>query len=890
MKRAITILLTFFIINNCFAGHIAGGEIYYQYLGIGNSANTSRYQITLRLFRECGATGANVAQLPTSVLFAIYNNTNPSTRLGNQIPVTISGAIQVLTLTRPNPCISNPPTICYQVANYQFTQELPNTVEGYTVMYQTCCRTVGIENMVTFPLSPTTNGDGATYTCNIPGTSTLPVGTNSSPVFSLKDTTLVCKQAPFKLDFSATDPDAGDSLSYSFCAAYDRGNTVGSNDANYSFPPFNTITYTNGYSGSQPLGPNVTINPVTGIISGISPNVGRYVVNVCINEWRNKVLISQHRKDFTLIVSDCALSAASLNPTYITCNGTTLSFQNESTSSNIDSYLWDFGVPNLTTDTSTSPTPTYDFKLSGSDSGTYTIKLKVATISGCQDSATANVLVYPGFKTNFNIQGTCFLNAYTFLDATTSKYGVVDSWRWNFGDPTTLADTARSKDSAWKYASPQTVQVKLISTNSKGCVDSVTQSLTILDKPVLSLPFRDTLICSIDTLAVRVNTTSGSVLWKPANGPNLNRILNANSSTALVFPRDSTRYYVTVNNNGCTNTDSVMVNVLPFISVDAGLDTVICRTDSFRLKPISDALSYQWTANTGETVSPVKNPLVKPLSNTQYNVIANLGKCQAKDSVFVRVAPYPSAAVGPDVTICFGSRIQLNGTITGASFTWSNASTLLNENTLQPIAGPSRTTAYILTAFDTQGCSTPKSDTIVVTVNQPITAYAGRDTFAVVNQPLQLTASGGTNYLWTPATGLNDPTIYNPIATLDNSVDNITYTVRVSDNAGCFANAQVTVQVYKKGADIFVPSAFTPNGDGKNDALKPLTVGITKLTYFSIYNRWGQLLFTTNQIGKAWDGTFRGVAQPSGTYVYQTEGKDFLGLTVYRKGTVVLIR
>ena len=376
----------------------------------------------------------------------------------------------------------------------------------------------------------------------------------------------------------------------------------------------------------------------------------------------------------------------------------------------------------------------------------------------------------------------------------------------------------------------------------------------------------------------------------PINGPNKLRILNAASSTPLVFPKDTTKYYVAVNDNGCANSDSVTVNVLQFISVKAGTDTGICRTDSFRLRPISDALSYQWTASTGEIVSAIKYPMVKPLVNTRYYVIANLGKCQARDSVFTKVAPYPTATVGADVTLCFGSRVQLNGAVTGSIFFWSPTNTLINENTLNPIAGPSRTTTYVLTASDTIGCPKPTTDTIIVTVIPPVIAYAGKDTSVLPNQPLQLMATGGTTYAWRPSTGLSDPNIANPIAILSDNIDAITYTVRVSSQNGCFSEDQVVVNVYKSGANILVPSAFTPNGDGKNDGLKPITIGISKLKYFSIYNRWGQLLFTTTEIGKAWDGNFNGVGQPSGTYVYQTEGADYLGFTIFRKGTVVLIR
>ncbi|MFT2628439.1 PKD domain-containing protein, partial [Escherichia coli] len=89
------------------------------------------------------------------------------------------------------------------------------------------------------------------------------------------------------------------------------------------------------------------------------------------------------------------------------------------------------------TDTSTSPTPTYTYK----DTGTYTMKLLVTNTGGCRDSATAQVKIYPGFVPGFTVTGSCYFNNYQFKDATTTKHGVVNSWKWNFGDTSNLAET-----------------------------------------------------------------------------------------------------------------------------------------------------------------------------------------------------------------------------------------------------------------------------------------------------------------------------------------------------------------------------------------------------------------------------------------------------------------
>ncbi|MCW3087586.1 MAG: cell surface protein, partial [Sediminibacterium sp.] len=181
-------------------------------------------------------------------------------------------------------------------------------------------------------------------------------------------------------------------------------------------------------------------------------------------------------------------------------------------------------------------------------------------------------------------------------------------------------------------------------------------------------------------------------------------------------------------------------------------------------------------------------------------------------------------------------------------------------------------------------------DTMIITVSPPVLANAGRDTAILPSQPLQLNATGGSRYTWSPEWGMNDPSISNPVVILDDPSDSITYRVRVYSSEGCYADDDIIVRFYRSEPEILVPSAFTPNSDGKNDILRPITLGITTLHYFRVYNRWGQLLYTSTETGTGWDGTHNGVKQPGGAYVYTAEGKDFRGKTIYRKGTAVLIR
>jgi gliding motility-associated-like protein len=877
-RKFYLIILCIVLLTQLNAAHLKGGWIQYEYLGDGAAANSSKYRITVRQYLDCNSTAA---QRDAQVHVGIFNSA--STQLLQTVSISLSGTDNP-DKTTYDPCLSTRPRVCYIIDRYTIDIDLPNTTEGYTLSVQRCCRIANIANVGA--ISATI---GVSYTNTIPGIiNGVSYAKNSSPVFAQRDTAIVCFNSPFTFDFSAVDSD-GDSLSYSFCNGLVGGSGNSPNGAQPNpptNPPYAAVPYQPPYSGGAPLAVNVTIDPITGLINGIAPGIpGQYIVAVCASEFRNGIKIGETKKEIHIQVADCSLSAADLKPSYITCNGFTLSFQNESTGS-VSNYLWDFGVTNSTNDISTDPTPTYTY----ADTGTYQLKLKVTNTGGCQDSAFAEVRIYPGFTPDFTVTGTCYLNEYSFKDATLSRYGTVNSWRWNFGDNTTLGDTTIAKDSTWKYPAPVNTNVTLVVTNSKGCIDSITKPFLVLDKPLLNLAFKDTLICSIDTLPLFANIGAGTINWTTDIPGSLSRISNRTIANPLVYPVDTTRYIITLNNNGCINQDTVTVNVLDFISVDAGPSANICRTDTIQLQTISDALSYQWTSASGTPVDPVKFPRLAPLQNETYYVTANLGYCQARDSVRVNVSPYPQVSVGPDTVICFGSRLNLPATIVGSSFQWSPTNSMINASTLNPLAGPSRTTAYTLTVSDTLGCIKSVTDTILVRVVPPIVVNAGPDTVALPDQPVQLNATGLGQFSWSPTTGLSDPTIANPIVTLTAGTDSITYTVRVTGDGGCFGEDQIKVKVFVSGPEIFIPSGFTPNADGKNDVLRPVTVGITKLNYFTIFNRWGQKVFSSTELNKGWDGTYNGEPQPSGTYVYQAEGLDYLGKRVYKKGTAVLIR
>ena len=262
----------------------------------------------------------------------------------------------------------------------------------------------------------------------------------------------------------------------------------------------------------------------------------------------------------------------------------------------------------------------------------------------------------------------------------------------------------------------------------------------------------------------------------------------------------------------------------------------------------------------------------------------------------VTVMPLPLANAGPDVVTCYGIPLQLNAS-GGTSYQWSPPLYLSDAGIASPVVrlpGPG-SYRYIL-SVTSNGCSAVAHDTIFVKMLSPVKVFAGNDQTVALNQDVQLTAvdvnnSGFTNYSWSPGFGLNNAFIKDPVARFGSSpgINGITYTVTARTGEGCTASDDVNIKVFSK-PELYVPTAFTPNGDGTNDELKIVPAGIKELKYFRVFNRFGELVFTTANPSNGWNGTYKGQPQDAATFVWMAEGVAFDGAVLFRKGTVVLIR
>lgn len=843
--------------------------MYYTFNGM--SGANFQYNITLKLIQRCGSGRA----FPNPIIISIFDNTNLA-RI-NDYSVTISQTENIF-LSEHDPCITNPPDVCYDVAYYTLSVSLPASPGGYTLASHVNYRINGINN-----LEPGSGNVGATYTAQIPGTAAVSSGPqNNSAVFVGSDLVEVCAGNGFTYSFAADDAD-GDELRYSFCQAFNStapggGTTIPPSPPAYPVVPY----YTPTFSMNRPMGDNVQIDPLTGLITGEAPGIGIYVVTVCVDEIRDGQVIATQRKDLQIFVADCNVASATLLPEYYLCKNTqTISLANMSSSPLILTTDWDImDNTNTIIHSDGNPTLTYTFPAIG----IYTVKLVINRNQPCTDSTTTTIRVFPGFIPDFSSAGICISKPTLFNDFTTSVHGVPNSWTWDFGEPVISTDISTLQNPSYIYPTTGIKYVRLIATDTRGCRDTIRKTVEIIEKPPIALAFRDTLICINDNLTLLAGG-AGNFSWTPPVN-----IINANTATPTVSPPVTTTYYVDLDDNGCKNRDSVKVNVVNFVTLIPMNDTIICQGDTIQLRVQSDGLRYSWSP-AAQFIDPlVKNPFAFTQVLTDYAVTATIGGCTATDFIRVTPIPYPLSNAGPDKVICYNTSVQLNGITDGSSWLWSPANRLNNPALLNPIAFPPRTTDFIFMTYDTKGCPKPGRDTVTITVLPKMRVSAGNDTAVVVNQPLQLMATGGENYVWSPATNLSATTIGNPVAIFSAPSNGIRYKLIAYDEYGCVDSAFITIKIFKTGPRVFVPTGFTPNNDGRNDLLRPIAAGITKIDYFSIYNRWGQLLFTTTINGQGWDGKVNGQLQNTGTFVWMVKATDYTGKAYFEKGVITLIR
>ena len=534
--------------------------------------------------------------------------------------------------------------------------------------------------------------------------------------------------------------------------------------------------------------------------------------------------------------------------------------------------------------------------------GTYTWYVSQKELFSCESfrrMITVNVVANPVTSFTVNNLKQCETgNQFVFTNTSTNRYKPV--YAWDFGDGQTISSATDSIVSH-VFSSTGIFNIKLRVTNDSACYSEKSIVVTVVPKPVASFTYpplvcqNETPLQMFDGSLVPGNYSSVNSWWWNIGGTisvqqNPNPFI-PNVAGPLVVK------LVAATPEGClSDTLTTVINIrfqpkAAYTFSSPLCDNEIIRfTDKSVMPQVTESIvKWNWQFN---AISDLRqNPAMSLAPGLYHGILvaeSNFGcKSVAADSVFtVYSKPHIQLDINDSCAtklITFTASDQANN---GTSWNWNFGAGFYS-------GGAQVTKTFLKEGYNPvtlfgksiYGCK----DTLL----RPFTIYenkasAGRDTVVAKDEPVQLNAHGAPfqKYVWTPATGLSSDTIEMPVATLD--YDQLYHLYSITKE-GCDNNSRIVIRRYK-GPEIYIPSGFTPNGDGKNDVLKVFAVGIQVFHHFTIYNRFGQVVFTTKDQTKGWDGRFKGELVATGAFIVTAEAIDYRGKLLTAKQTVMVIR
>ncbi len=739
------------------ATHITGAELTYECI----SPATNTYKVTVTVYRDCvnGQAGFD-----NNIRLFVFRNINKTLYQSFNVPLNQTG-VQIIPVFW-NACTGIPNNVCVEFVKYTTNITLPGFAGGFTVGWARCCR----NNIVT-NVPP---NQGITVIGNIPGPE---AGTcNNMPIFNSVPPIFLCNGQLFNFDHSATDPD-GDSLVYQIVPPFTGTNTQGAGATQFNPvvsvggfnanpmgpPPYANVGFSPGFSFQNPFGSgNFSIDPQSGLLSLTPTQTGLSVFAVSVKEYRNGVLIGENIRDFQITVIDCVPQGT---PPVIATNPPPIPGANPDT-------IWAEVLEQVC----------YNVTLSDPDPSA-TVQLFPASASfGIGGTFQAPLATFSQAGTNPAVGTVCWTPSCEYAGQTIRMvvggrdtadcpgYNVVFDTVWIVVAP--INDPTISH----MFANGSTADTITLNPNQGMCVTVTGQDLDVLDSLAL-IPLAGPLSGLGGTATFlpiqTVNPVSASLCWTPPCN------LAGQTLSFVIQVRDVNRCQSSAN-------DTITVIISPLQPVGAGGDATICSGLGTPLNSFG-GVSYAWIPATGLSNPNIANPIASPTTSTLYTVaITDAFDCVRTESVQVNVNPLPIVDAGPDVTRCPGATIPLQAT-GGTTYAWTPATGLSNPAIANPLATPLVNTTYTVTATDLNGCA--NSDQVTVTVMQ---AEAGTGGAICFGDSLPLSASGGISYSWTPAIGLSDPAIANPVAAPPVAT---TYTVTVTDASGCVDTDLVIVNI-----------------------------------------------------------------------------------------------
>jgi gliding motility-associated-like protein len=516
-------------------------------------------------------------------------------------------------------------------------------------------------------------------------------------------------------------------------------------------------------------------------------------------------------------------------------------------------------------------------------SGTYTITATDA--NGCTGTATTNVVVNPLPSPTASSNSPVCVNGMLNLNA-----GGGNVYLW--GGPNNFSSSQQNPTIS-NVTTAATGSYSVLVTDVNGCINTATVSVTITPLPVITAS--GATVCVNDAIQLTANNSGVNYQWSGPNGYSSNvqspTIPNATTNMAGV-------YTVTVTDaSTCSNTDTVRVAVNPLPVITAASAT-ICKSASATLSA-SGASSYTWTPTSGLSSSTGSSVLANPSSTTSYTVTgSDANGCKSLASLTVTVNPLPAVNISPAVTSgCQPVCVTFTNTSSAGTYSWHFG----DGSAPVTLAAPSHcyntpgTYSAQLSVTDNNGCKDSVYSVVTVYPLPHADFYGTPQPTTILDPDIHFhdISSGSVITAWHWSYG--DPgnhtsNLQNPSFTYG---DAGSYTVQetVTSNYGCKDSITVIIKI-DEDFTLYVPNAFSPNGDGVNDVFYAKGEGVHNFQMW-IFDRWGNQVFYSDNIYKGWDGSFMAKGSEivqQDVYVWKIEAKSSQGESHSLNGVVSLLK
>ncbi|MBU6341368.1 MAG: gliding motility-associated C-terminal domain-containing protein, partial [Bacteroidetes bacterium] len=550
---------------------------------------------------------------------------------------------------------------------------------------------------------------------------------------------------------------------------------------------------------------------------------------------------------------------------------------------------WQFGDGS----NSTSNNPTHNY----ASSGTYHVVFNPAQVGNCIEPwdttiQVSNNLLEAAFD---NTIGNCLNNAsVSFSDKSIFGNAQIVNWSWTFanGQPT----NSDQQNPTIQYLQGGNALATLVVTDALGCKDTLSKLVQV---DLINLDIQEKHdICLGDSVYLNPNANSAYTYNWTADPADPG--LLPNSSNPHVSPSATTNYTLVVKNGDCIETFKVTVTPVPgaSVAIDGASDTTICNNGPISLHAQSNTNNVVWSDSptfnailgSGNSINVVLSAPVQV-----FYVKAGNSDCAAFDSIIVRNQAVQIALGAYENVICknSSSTLQVINLAPGQSlvYQWSNQLPGISNPTVSPLGN----IVYTVTATNAAGCTQSLGFPITVLDLNLSASVLGPDTIEVGGTANLLAVSqaqgGVVSYQWIPTDGLGSP--QSAQTTAQPTQDSTIYTVIAQVDGRCPDTAQVIVYLrsdFCMEPYIFVPNAFTPNGDNNNDLFIVRFSDATELE-FTVWNRWGEIVYKTTDIGAlGWDGSYKGKDATPDSYAWYVRIRCGNGKEFKKQGNVTLLK